>query len=469
MYVCTYYWWCMVPTIQNSAHALFSLALCDSRHKPITCVANPVRGATITLVIPYHTTPSTSTMMMIPSTLPHTWLSECRNPVFTWTIGETAYGFYLSSLPTWIELLVLAAAHMLMAALFSVLIYYTIIKKQRKTFTTFLLTFGIYLPFWVLAPRTVLDMWGFQNKLFRFTLLVITPTLSSFRLMEAFFGFTPPHATRSVADFGLYYGSALIARFDNKTQKYVQSNTRIAVLHLSRFLFLLFLTGMYQSMFNLHPYFPTLGVKVQETENYYSLRHVIHPSKWKDTALYAILLQQYLTTFGEGLMFATNVLTGIQTQKIMLNPMFASASPSDFWGRRWNLLIHASLKGAVYKPVLSLGGPQSLAVLAAFVASALFHEWVLVGTFLDYPNQLGANTVFFVWQAMLVAVEFLLVKWNLLPKRMIHSIPKPVRSILVVLCGVPFGRWFLESYVCSNFFEQGHMVMMSVLPLHFGS
>ena len=109
-------------------------------------------------------------------------------------------------------------------------------------------------------------------------------------------------------------------------------------------------------------------------------------------------------------------------------------------------------------------------------------EEVAVGRPLDYPAQIrllreyeNREAAHSRWKKAAgrlkkrKRVQFWLAKWNLLPKRMIHSIPKPVRSILVVLCGVPFGRWFLESYVCSNFFEQGHMVMMSVLPLQQGS
>lgn len=144
--------------------------------------------------------------------------------------------------------------------------------------------------------------------------------------------------------------------------------------------------------------------------------------------------------------------------------MFESESPSDFWGRRWNLLIHKSLKGAIYKPIRSMGGSKAMAVFGAFFASGLFHEWVLPCTFSDYPNVHGPNSVFFAWQAMLVAVEaavgctapFQILKRNL---------PRRVRSLLVILCGVPFGRWFLDSYIHSRFFEQGQMVHFSILPV----
>jgi hypothetical protein len=406
---------------------------------------------------------SQATLMMIPSTLPHKWLMECRDPVLLRSFGEKSYAFLLFSLPTWIELLIYTATHMLVAAIFSVCIYYTIIRKSHGSTLPFLLTFGVYLPFWILVPKSVLDMLGFQNKLYRFTLLVITPTLSTFRTMEAFFGFTPLYAQRSVADFALYFGSALFLRFDTHTQSYVKTNLKVVFGHLFRFIFLLFTTGMFQSMFHIFPHFPKLGGPANE--DYYSLRNIVDPGQWRDTALYAILLQQYLTAFGEGLMFATNVLTGKQTHPLMKNPMFESLSPSDFWGRRWNLLIHQSLKGAVYKPVLQAGGSRFVAVLAAFLASALFHEWVLISTFNDYPNKTGANTVFFAWQGILVALEFLVARWPFVTKYLSKTLPRPLRSLLVVLCGIPFGHWFLDSYINSNFFEQGHMVMFSVLPV----
>ena len=34
----------------------------------------------------------------------------------------------------------------------------------------------------------------------------------------------------------------------------------------------------------------------------------------------------------------------MQQGPMMLNPIFESASPSDFWGRRWNLVVHGLLK-----------------------------------------------------------------------------------------------------------------------------
>ena len=148
----------------------------------------------------------------------------------------------------------------------------------------------------------------------------------------------------------------------------------------------------------------------------------------------------------------------------MLNPMFESQSPSDFWGRRWNLLIHRSLKGGIYKPIRSMGGSQISAILGAFLASGLFHEWILPCVFIDYPNAMGRNSFFFVWQAMLVAMEAA-VGYTDLVQSLQKTLPRPVRSVLVVLCGIPLGHWFLDSYVNSDFLMHGRLIFMAVLPL----
>jgi MBOAT, membrane-bound O-acyltransferase family len=97
--------------------------------------------------------------------------------------------------------------------------------------------------------------------------------------------------------------------------------------------------------------------------------------QWKVNLLYALLFQLVLSTFGEGLIFATMLLTGCEAEAFADNPRGQSTSPSDFWGRRWNRLIHECLKNGVYKPVRFVsGGPRWLAIGATFLASSMFHE-----------------------------------------------------------------------------------------------
>lgn len=51
-------------------------------------------------------------------------------------------------------------------------------------------------------------------------------------------------------------------------------------------------------------------------------------------------------TLAVGIM--TEFLTGISVMELSNSPLTASRSPSDFWGRRWNSLVHGLLKVCTY-------------------------------------------------------------------------------------------------------------------------
>jgi hypothetical protein len=61
-------------------------------------------------------------------------------------------------------------------------------------------------------------------------------------------------------------------------------------------------------------------------------------------SLFEVVFQLYLTTCCEGLLAATCALGGVQANEVMHNPIFTSNSPSDFWGRKWNSVVHGVLK-----------------------------------------------------------------------------------------------------------------------------
>ena len=93
----------------------------------------------------------------------------------------------------------------------------------------------------------------------------------------------------------------------------------------------------------------------------------------------------------------------------------------------------------MFKPIRSLGGHTVLAVVATFIASGLFHEWLLPSTMTDYPHTHGLAITFFLWNAMLVAIEMMI--------------------------GARMGRWFavIAPYVPRPF------ITMAVISLGFTS
>lgn len=71
----------------------------------------------------------------------------------------------------------------MVAVAFSVLVYKTIVRKQGTTLA-YLMGFGLVIPFWVFFPSMVVDWMGVRNKLYRFCMAAVTPTLCVFRTTE---------------------------------------------------------------------------------------------------------------------------------------------------------------------------------------------------------------------------------------------------------------------------------------------
>ena len=54
-------------------------------------------------------------------------------------------------------------------------------------------------------------------------------------------------------------------------------------------------------------------------------------------------------------------------------PLLASTSAADFWGRRWNLLIHGLFRRTVFRPLTERGVPGWGAGAIAFALSGPAH------------------------------------------------------------------------------------------------
>ena len=250
--------------------------------------------------------------------------------------------------------------------------------------------------------------------------------------------------------------------------------------HFAAFAYRLVLTGAFQSFFGWRREFPTYGLGLTASTSddagdpnyHYTYDHYFHYTSlwnwriWRDSLLQALLFQLYLSTFGKALQGLTTLVTGgCQTEAIFDNPLLGAQSVSDFWGRRWNRVIHLCLKNGVYKPVRSVlsGGSndhlaKALAVLASFLASGLFHEWLLPHVFDQYPNTHGTTLVFFIWQAVLLILE------GSGAGRFARHWPRPVKTACVVALGLPVAHWFVDSYWRSDFFVHAHLLFPMVLP-----
>lgn len=166
----------------------------------------------------------------------------------------------------------------------------------------------------------------------------------------------------------------------------------------------------------------------------------------------SLLPAVYLQTFTLCMLLTVNfssgrlllALLGIDSQVGMRSPMFCSTSVREFWGRRWNLLIHGLMKRTFFKPLLHKAAAlRHAGALAAFAVSGLFHEyqWWLTswGT---GAYTFGGPLLFFAAQFALTGAEALLAK-SVLGSR-VAALPGPLKTALTSLAILPFGPLFLR-------------------------
>lgn len=94
-----------------------------------------------------------------------------------------------------------------------------------------------------------------------------------------------------------------------------------------------------------------------------------------------------------GLFGTILVAIGFVPIEVFNSPLSRSTSPRDFWGRRWNLLVHGLIKRTVFVPLRKLGVSGPSAALVGYFVSGIFHEYLFVVSMQNYVA--GTMTAFF--------------------------------------------------------------------------
>ena len=132
----------------------------------------------------------------------------------------------------------------------------------------------------------------------------------------------------------------------------------------------------------------------------------------------------------------------------MENPLLKSTSPTEFWGKRWNLIIHGLLKRGIFKPTLSHTSSKLVAVVVTFFVSGALHEWLLhvmsYGT--SITPMYGNNTLFFLWNAAFVLIENAVYDWRII-YALKKNLPSSMITIALVSCVLPVGE-FISTHTC---------------------
>lgn len=139
-------------------------------------------------------------------------------------------------------------------------------------------------------------------------------------------------------------------------------------------------------------------------------------------------------------------LFGVDSVDSMRSPLLLSTSVRDFWGRRWNLVVHRLMKRTFFLPLA--GGSATgrhVGGLLAFMMSGLFHEymWLAVnwGDWQFYTP--GLCLLFFLVQFLICAAEAALSR-TAVGMMLGDVLPPSLRTFMTTLVVLPFGPLFLQ-------------------------
>eukprot|EP00985_Skeletonema_marinoi_P017905 scaffold9914_cov142-Skeletonema_marinoi.AAC.2 len=296
----------------------------------------------------------------------------------------------------------------LIASLLSVVIYYSMICQRRKALAKTISTavavtiIGLYL----IIPCIYFDAMDIKNPALRMT-FALAIVIFIFRTLEAYFGYAPDGATKSLGMYVTYYLFPGEILFDAKTSMPLKATRKDIFQNFWRLFRAVIVNSLLYSFMSHFDYTP-FG---QES------RHHLHPKHLGNCFFIALYFQQNLEFIDPVASAMSNAISGIKTAKMMDSPVLNSRSIAEFWGRRWNYLVHCVLKRGVYKPIRKYGS-ATFASFVVFLASGLIHEFlsytVSVYHHMQVPAdsiykpsniRLGSNLAFFVWAFAVSSIE----------------------------------------------------------------
>jgi len=384
---------------------------------------------------------------------------DIRQPVYTFESPFSAdeYGILLPSASFWIQMSALLAMQSILCITIAAVIYLFIIQK-RGTVTAFLMGYGFVIPFVVWMPYYLIRALDLRNMCLMIS-VATTPILVVFRCMEAMYGYSPPAVESKLLYYMVYYSSVIELEFDPKTTHPIQASHNDKLTTGKQFLGSYFLLSIFYSI--LEPCSYALFDSPIERASHgqqLTVLDFIHPGHLANNFIVAYLTHTCLKVGTSGFGLAISALSGIKTMTVTNNPMFGCTSPSDFWGRRWNRLVHGVLKRGVFKPVRAYF-PTFVALAVTFLASGLLHEYVLYVITLKNDNETsfspmhGSHVAFFAWNGIIMLLEYATcytkpIQW------MKTNLPTPIVTLLVLLTVLPVAHWFTHEYMASGFYSQ---------------
>ena len=181
-------------------------------------------------------------------------------------------------------------------------------------------------------------------------------------------------------------------------------------------------------------------------DDYHLSFDLLSPAHLANTYLLGLLTYSYLSV-GFYMTAFSEQAKGYYVQPIFLNPMLGSRTLTEFWGRRWNLMIHRFLKHGVMRPAKKYYS-TAVSIFMAFIFSGLLHDYSWSVIFYHHSRDECATCLdcdhCFNFKPMKVSAFFLYCGLCMLLERplapyfgFLKSWPTPIVAQLVLLTGCP--------------------------------
>jgi len=385
-----------------------------------------------------------------------------REPIWTFQFGEEEgqyWGLLAPKARLWQQLILLLMIQTAFQCFFAVVNYHLIVKQARRTTTAYLIGWGIVVPMAVYFPYWMLEFWELQSRPIKMS-TGSSAYIVGFRTIEAMYDTSPHSVEATLTNYCAYYTSLMHFDWDPKTATRRKITAAELIKDFGMLMLFLHLLSVLLS-FELHCGFQPFQSPVRLEEFHFNT-DLLSPGHLANA--YCLALTVYLTlSFGFRLTAFGEHVKGYRTQPIFHNPLFASRSPSEFWGKRWNLTIHRILKHGAFLPARHFVS-TNLAVLWTFVVSGLIHDYAWSLTFYHHRHTLDPHTgqcldcfapilwkltAFFAWNGCVMLLERPV-------GRFLHPytqhVPTVVVSTLVVLTALPVSHWYSGDWAAGGYF-----------------
>ena len=382
-----------------------------------------------------------------------------------------------------VQILALIVAQIAVSNLLAEVTWYGVVlpRKRNRRETAVLVGLGIVIPVALGLPFYFINLVDLRSTTLRFGCILL-PLVVPFKCLEALFSVGSPDGGPKIWTESLQHCVYYMGFLFNPIYAAKNENGRVVVpLTTETFLGTCkrYLGWLAVSVLVFHFLLPCNFRPFPEQDPGRDPSRDLYPTfelaRMYNTYVQAIALFLTFVFSLYGVAMVCSIAADMQVCDTVFDsqPLFRATSPSDFWGRRWNNLVHHNLKEGVYKPVRSLVGwkyrhSKPMGVLATFIASGLLHEYVWALLFFRTDQALsegdacqtchtyafGKQLIFFFWNGLLLLLEesrLGKILGGVFGARL-EPLPALIRSHLVILTALPVAHLFTEDLLDGGYF-----------------